>query len=68
MKMSDKAKARLKKNGLRKCSVCNTRIRYVNPMAKCLKCKKDFCYDHITGVVGKRGIENYCDKHLNKKI
>jgi len=59
--MTEEAKARLKNRPRRRCSTCNTARAYTNPLARCLGCKKEYCYDHITAVNGKKGIEDYCD-------
>jgi len=41
--------SRLKKYPIKKCSVCNRKRAYTNPIAKCYECQQTFCYDHIYG-------------------
>jgi hypothetical protein len=47
MKMSEKAKERLKNIPTSKCFKCGTQRSYKNPMEKCFECGQKFCYDHI---------------------
>jgi hypothetical protein len=64
--MNEDTKNKLKLYHKRKCNVCDSQISYRNPLTKCSSCNDWFCYDHITGVLEKKGIEDYCDKCLKK--
>jgi len=59
--LSEETKAKLRAIPNGKCSTCNSNRSYTNPLAKCFKCKKKFCYDHIWASLGKKGVEDYCD-------
>lgn len=60
--MSAETKLKLKALPKTRCVVCKKPRNYFNPMEKCDTCRKFACYDCLTGVLGKHGVENYCDK------
>ena len=43
-----------------KCKKCNSPCSYTNPMAKCLECGYNFCFDHINAYLGEEDVEGYC--------
>ena len=45
MKMTNEARANIKKNEVKNCTKCNSKKSYTNPFAKCFECKKRFCLD-----------------------
>ena len=62
--MNQETKDKLKAIPNVKCAICNRPRSYMQPMAKCFKCGKKCCYDHITAKLGKNGVEDYCDDCL----
>lgn len=51
MKMTEEAKNELKALPIvvKRCSVCNSRRSYTNPVWKCEQCEHLFCFDHLIG-------------------
>lgn len=34
-----------------RCSMCNCKQKYTNPITRCYECKKRFCFDHINALM-----------------
>lgn len=55
----------MKKTIKRSCYLCGDKHR---PLSKCGICHNYTCYDHLNGIIGKKGIEDYCDKCIKIKV
>ena len=62
--MNQETKDKLKARGVSKCYICQRPRSYGNPLAKCTKCGKRACFDHLTGKIEKDGVGDYCDTCL----
>lgn len=62
--MNQETKDKLKLIPKSKCTICGTSKSYTNPMAKCKRCGKKFCFDHINSKIEKDGVNDYCDNCL----
>ena len=45
-----------------KCNKCKTKESYKNPIEKCYRCGKFYCFDHLTAVIGITKVKSICDK------
>ncbi len=54
--LSKEAKERLRKIPKTKCSVCDSKISYLNPVGRCFECGLRFCFDHLLAGLFKDGM------------